>query len=82
MSSSEPQTATFEEVLARLEDTLARLADGSAPLDELVAAHQRAASLLSEAEARLEALKERAGLLVRSLQATSPERIIAPAPKR
>jgi len=82
MTSSETQTASFEEVLARLEDTLARLADGSAPLDELVAAHQRAGGLLSEAEARLEALKERADLLVKSLQATSPDRVAAPAPKQ
>jgi exodeoxyribonuclease VII small subunit len=51
---------TFEELLASLEQTIGRLADGTAPLDELVAAHERAARLLAEAQARLEALKARA----------------------
>jgi exodeoxyribonuclease VII small subunit len=51
---------TFEELLAGLEQTIGRLADGTAPLDELVAAHERAARLLAEAQARLEALKARA----------------------
>ena len=51
---------TFEELLASLEQTIGRLADGTAPLDELVAAHERAARLLGEAQARLEALKARA----------------------
>jgi exodeoxyribonuclease VII small subunit len=50
----------FEELLASLEQTIGRLADGTAPLDELVAAHERAARLLAEAQARLEALKARA----------------------
>jgi exodeoxyribonuclease VII small subunit len=58
----------FEDVLARLESTIAQLADGTAPLDELVAAHQRAAGLLSKAEARLEALRARADLLVAALR--------------
>jgi exodeoxyribonuclease VII small subunit len=51
---------TFEELLASLEQTIGRLADGTAPLDELVAAHERAARLLAEAQARLEALKAKA----------------------
>jgi len=51
---------TFEELLASLEQTIGRLADGTAPLDELVAAHQRAARLLAQAQARLEALKAQA----------------------
>jgi len=51
---------TFEELLASLEQTIGRLADGTAPLDELVAAHERAARLLAEAQARLETLKARA----------------------
>lgn len=46
--------------LAELEKTIARLADGSAPLDELVAAHQRALGLLSDAQLRFAELKERA----------------------
>ena len=64
---AEPDGSSFEAALARLEKTIAQLADGTAPLDELVAAHQRAAGLLSEAEVRLEALKTRAELLARSL---------------
>ena len=64
---AEPASLGFEEALARLERTIAQLADGTAPLDQLVAAHQRAAGLLAEAEERLEALKTRAELLARSL---------------
>ncbi len=48
------------DVLDRLEETIARLADGSAPLDELVAAHERAVKLLAEAEAELQALRDQA----------------------
>jgi exodeoxyribonuclease VII small subunit len=55
-------------VLARLESTISRLADGTAPLDELVAAHQRAAGLLAEAQERLDALKARADRLVIALK--------------
>jgi exodeoxyribonuclease VII small subunit len=51
---------TFEELLASLEQTIGQLADGTAPLEELVAAHERAARLLAEAQNRLEALKARA----------------------
>ena len=68
MSSTDTPAATFEEVLARLESTIAKLADGTAPLDELVAAHQRAAGLLSDAEERLEELRARADRLVSSLK--------------
>jgi exodeoxyribonuclease VII small subunit len=66
--SADPSTASFENLLARLESTIAKLADGTAPLDELVDAHQRAAGLLSEAESRLEALKARADVLVAALK--------------
>ena len=66
--SAETSTAKFEEVLARLESTIAKLADGTAPLDELVDAHQSAAALLFEAEGRLEALKARADVLVAALK--------------
>lgn len=66
--SADSSTASFEDVLARLESTIAKLADGTAPLDELVDAHQRAAGLLSEAEGRLEALKARADLLAAALK--------------
>lgn len=66
--STEASPASFEDVLASLESTIAKLADGTAPLDELVDAHQRAAGLLSEAEVRLEALKARADLLIAALK--------------
>jgi len=66
--SADASTASFEDLLARLESTIATLADGTAPLDELVDAHQRAAGLLSDAESRLEALKARADLLVAALK--------------
>lgn len=55
------QAPVFDDLLADLESTIARLADGTAPLDELVAAHQRAVRLLGEAQARLAALEVRAG---------------------
>lgn len=81
MSLGESSTVSFEEVLTRLESTIAQLADGTAPLDELVAAHQRAAGLLSEAEGRLDALKARADRLVISLDSVSPILVAASARK-
>jgi exodeoxyribonuclease VII small subunit len=68
VSSVEVSPVSFEEVLGHLESNIAQLADGTAPLEELIAAHQRAAGLLSEAERRLDALKERADRLVSSLK--------------
>ena len=59
---------TFDELLASLEQTISRLADGTAPLDELVAAHERARRLLADAETRLEALKMRADALSAQLR--------------
>ena len=59
---------SFEMLLARLESTISLLAEGTAPLDELVAAHQRAVGLLAEAERRLESLKVRADQLVVALK--------------
>ncbi|HEY2599696.1 MAG TPA: exodeoxyribonuclease VII small subunit [Candidatus Dormibacteraeota bacterium] len=64
----EIQTLTFETLLARLESNIALLAEGAAPLDQLVAAHQQAAGLLSEAALRLESLKARADELVVALR--------------
>jgi exodeoxyribonuclease VII small subunit len=55
------------DVLDRLEETIGRLADGSAPLDELVAAHDRAVTLLAEAEAELQSLRQRSEELGRQL---------------
>jgi len=62
------QALAFEALLARLEGNISLLAEGSAPLDELVAAHQQAAGLLAEAERRLESLKARADQLVVALK--------------
>jgi exodeoxyribonuclease VII small subunit len=50
----------FDVILSELEKTIAVLADGTAPLDDLVQAHQRASRLLAEAQARLTELKARA----------------------
>jgi exodeoxyribonuclease VII small subunit len=63
------EAMSFEALLSRLESTISLLAEGTAPLDELVAAHQRAAGLLGEAERRLEALKSRADQLIVALKA-------------
>jgi exodeoxyribonuclease VII small subunit len=58
---------TFEEVLTTLEKTIAELAGGTAPLEELVAAHQRAVRLLAEAQSSLDELKARADEIGRKL---------------
>jgi exodeoxyribonuclease VII small subunit len=65
---SDKPEPSFEELLASLEQTISRLADGTAPLDELVAAHERARRLLADAETRLEALKTRADALSAQLR--------------
>ncbi len=57
MSSSRPE---LEAILAELAIAIGKLADGTAPLDELVSAHERALKLLSDAQARFAELKERA----------------------
>ena len=62
------QALAFEALLARLESNISLLAEGSAPLDELVTAHQQAAGLLAEAERRLESLKASADQLVVALK--------------
>ncbi|TMC54633.1 MAG: exodeoxyribonuclease VII small subunit [Chloroflexi bacterium] len=54
------QAPSLDDLLADLESTIAKLADGKAPLDELVAAHQRALRFLTEAQARLAQLRARA----------------------
>jgi len=59
---------TFEEVLTTLEKTIAELAGGTAPLEELVAAHQRAVRLLAEAQSSLDELKARADEIGRKLK--------------
>ncbi|HKC18772.1 MAG TPA: exodeoxyribonuclease VII small subunit [Candidatus Dormibacteraeota bacterium] len=54
---SEP---SLDDLLVELDNSIARLADGKAPLDQLVAAHQRAVELLAKAQSRLGELKRRA----------------------
>ena len=58
---------TFEEVLTTLEKTIAELASGTAPLEQLVAAHQRAVRLLAEAQSDLDKLKARADEIAQKL---------------
>jgi exodeoxyribonuclease VII small subunit len=55
------------DVLDRLEKAIGRLADGTAPLEELVAAHEEALKLLDEAEAELKALRAKADELGESI---------------
>lgn len=50
---------TLDSLLAELDRTITTLADGSAPLEELVAAHQRAVQLLARAQESFAKLKER-----------------------
>jgi exodeoxyribonuclease VII small subunit len=57
----------FEDLLTSLEKTIAELASGTAPLEELVAAHQRAVRILAEAQSRLDELKTRADELAKSI---------------
>jgi exodeoxyribonuclease VII small subunit len=65
--SVESTETRFEDLLTTLEKTIAQLADGTAPLEELVAAHQRATGLLAEAQGRLDAIKARAEHVTRQL---------------
>ena len=68
MSQDRPvATPRLEELLTTLEKTIAELAGGTAPLEELVAAHQRALRLLGEAQATLDELKGRADDIARKL---------------
>ncbi len=62
------EAARFEDLLATLEKTIAELAGGTAPLEELVAAHQRAVRILAEAQSRLDELKARADQIAQSLK--------------
>ena len=66
---SEPSPDDLDQLLVKLEHSITLLAAGSAPLDELVAAHERASRLLNEAQSRLEELKERADRTVTAISA-------------
>jgi len=57
------------DVLDRLEKAIGRLAGGTAPLEELVAAHEEALKLLDEAEAELKALRAKAEEITGSIGA-------------
>lgn len=46
----------LDALLDQLEKVISKLADGSAPLDELVSAHEEATRLVDAAQARLRAL--------------------------
>lgn len=50
----------FDELLADLESAIAQLADGTAPLEDLVRAHELAVKLLAETQSRLAELRARA----------------------
>jgi exodeoxyribonuclease VII small subunit len=65
--NAKPDVTRFEELLAGLEKTIIELGVGTAPLEELVAAHQRAVRLLAEAQASLDELKARADEIARKL---------------
>ena len=56
------------DVLDRLEQAIGRLRDPSAPLDELVSAHELALQLLDEADLELQALRTRIDDVTRQLQ--------------
>ena len=68
MTAADPQPESFEDLLAKLEKTVEQLAEGTAPLDELVNAHERAGHLLAQAQERLAALKLKAEALSSQLR--------------
>ena len=67
LQADPPSNAGLEPTLTELEATIAKLAEGTAPLDELVSAHQRAIELLAKATAHLEELSADADAVARSL---------------
>lgn len=58
-----------QDVLDRIERAIGRLADGTAPLEDLVAAHEEALRLLAQADAELKELRLKADELSRSIGA-------------
>lgn len=68
MSLASATDSSLENLLTSLEKTIERLADGTAPLEELVSAHERALKLLAEAEQRLDMLKSKAEALSSQLR--------------
>ena len=57
----------FDDMLADLEKAIAKLADGTAPLEDLVRAHEVAVRLLAETQSRLAELKARADATAHAL---------------
>jgi exodeoxyribonuclease VII small subunit len=54
MTASQPaKDPGLDALLVQLEAVIGKLADGSAPLDDLVAAHEEATRLVDQAQARL-----------------------------
>jgi len=68
LTADSPQPESFEGLLGRLEKTVEQLAEGTAPLDELVSAHEQAGRLLAQAQERLAALKLKAEALSSELR--------------
>jgi len=68
LTSGDPKAESFEDLLARLEKTVEQLAEGTAPLDELVSAHEQAGRLLAEAQERMAALRLKAEALSAQLR--------------
>jgi exodeoxyribonuclease VII small subunit len=68
LTAGDPKPESFEDLLARLEKTVEQLAEGSAPLDELVSAHEQAGRLLAQAQVRLAVLKLKAEALSAQLR--------------
>ena len=69
-SATPVEKARFEDLLTSLESTIAELAGGTAPLEELVAAHQRAVRILAEAQAHLDDLKARADKISQAMSSS------------
>jgi exodeoxyribonuclease VII small subunit len=53
-----PLPATYEEAMAELEQLVARMEAGALPLEQLLVAYQRGASLLGFCRERLQAVEE------------------------
>ena len=64
---SSPRELELEATLGELDKAIAKLAEGTAPLDELVSAHERAVRLLAAARVSFAELKERADQTARLL---------------
>ena len=57
-AGAEALPATYEEAMAELEQLVARMEAGALPLEQLLVAYQRGASLLGFCRERLQAVEE------------------------